>query len=194
MGNYLILDTSFKEMVVGIVKDNQLIYKMQKYAFQRQSEIAVQEVEKAFKETNLNPKDINKVIVTYGPGSYTGVRIALTIAKVFCSSLKIELVPLTSLQALSGAKGKKIALIDARSNMAYYSVFDNGVILENANIIKIEKLNELLEKYENFEVVGDTFLIGKENKEIDIVSNMFELSLITKGVKEVDNVNPLYLK
>lgn len=194
MGNYLILDTSFKEMVVGIVKDNQLIYKMQKYAFQRQSEIAVQEVEKAFKETNLNPKDINKVIVTYGPGSYTGVRIALTIAKVFCSSLKIELVPLTSLQALSGAKGKKIALIDARSNMAYYSVFDNGVILENANIIKIEKLNELLEKYENFEVVGDTFLIGKENKEIDIVSNMFELSLMTKGVKEVDNVNPLYLK
>lgn len=194
MGNYLILDTSFKEMVVGIVKNNQLVYKMQKYAFQRQSEIAVQEVEKAFKETNLNPKEINKVIVTYGPGSYTGVRIALTIAKVFCSSLKIELVPLTSLQALSGAKGKKIALIDARSNMAYYSVFDNGVILEKANIIKIENLNELLEKYENFEVVGDTFLIGKENTEIDIVSNMFELSLITKGVKEVDNINPLYLK
>ncbi|MBE6124036.1 MAG: tRNA (adenosine(37)-N6)-threonylcarbamoyltransferase complex dimerization subunit type 1 TsaB [Erysipelotrichaceae bacterium] len=194
MGYTLILDTSFKEMVVGVAKDNNLIYKMQKYAFQKQSEIAVQEIDKAFKETNINPKQINKVIATYGPGSYTGVRIALTIAKVFCSSLNIELVPLTSLQALSGAQGKKIALIDARSNLVYYSVIDNGKVLEKANIMKVDELNNLLNKYPSFEVVGDSFLVGQELKEIDIVKNMFELSLKTKGVKEVDNINPLYLK
>ncbi len=194
MANALILDTSFKEMVVGIVKDDKLVYKLQKYAFQRQSEIATQEIEKAFKETNLNPKEINKVIVTYGPGSYTGVRIALTIAKVFASSLNIELIPLTSLQALSGTKGKKIALIDARSKLVYYSVFNNGKIEEKANIMKVEDLNNLLKKYPNYEIVGDTFLVNKEEKEIDIVNNMYELSLITKGVKEIANVNPLYLK
>lgn len=194
MANALILDTSFKEMVVGIVKEDKLVYKLQKYAFQRQSEIATQEIEKAFKETNLSPKNINKVIVTYGPGSYTGVRIALTIAKVFASSLNIELIPLTSLQALSGTKGKKIALIDARSKLVYYSVFNNGEIEEKANIMKVEELNNLLEKYPDYEIVGDTFLVNKQEKEIDIVTNMYELSLITKGAKEVANVNPLYLK
>lgn len=194
MANALILDTSFKEMVVGIVKDDKLVYKLQKYAFQKQSEIATQEIEKAFKETNLSPKDVDKVIVTYGPGSYTGVRIALTIAKVFASSLNIELIPLTSLQALSGTKGKKIALIDARSKLVYYSVFNNGKIEEKANIMKVEELNNLLEKYPDYEIVGDTFLVNKQEKEIDIVTNMYELSLTTKGVKEVANVNPLYLK
>lgn len=190
----LIIDTSFKDMVVGIVGGNDIIYKCQKYAYQQQSEIAISEVDKALKEAKLDPKQISKIIVTIGPGSYTGVRIALTIAKVYCSMLHIELVPVTTLEILAGTSGKKLSIIDARSKMVYYGVYDNGKVIKEPSIIKLEELNELINTYKDYEVVGETSLIGKDEEQVDLVANMLEVSKNKKGTTSVDNINPLYLK
>ena len=60
-------------------------------AFKKQSETIFVELNRLLKETNLDYKDIDRVIITKGPGSYTGIRIAMTIAKVLCSQMHKEL-------------------------------------------------------------------------------------------------------
>ena len=77
----LILDSSNTDLSVGVSIDNKIIYKMSYEAWQRQSEFMIPEIEIAVKETGIELKDFDEILCGKGPGSYTGIRIALTIAK-----------------------------------------------------------------------------------------------------------------
>ena len=79
----LILDSANKELLVALYKDNIKLDETRYEARQKQSELMIPELDKIIKKNNINPKDVNEIIVTMGPGSYTGVRIALTIAKIY---------------------------------------------------------------------------------------------------------------
>ena len=194
MARMLILDTSCKYMVVGIASNEKIIYSTQIECFQRQSEIAMDEVYKALEITKTDPKKIDKVIVTVGPGSYTGIRIALTIAKVYCSTLNIPLVGVSTLRAMSGCRGKKIALMDARSNRAYIGIYDGGDKVVEDAVLPLEEIKALLESYKGYKVVGDSHLLGIESNEIDFVKNLYEIGKNEDGVVDCGNVNPIYLK
>ncbi|WP_305068849.1 tRNA (adenosine(37)-N6)-threonylcarbamoyltransferase complex dimerization subunit type 1 TsaB [Limosilactobacillus equigenerosi] len=52
-------------------------------------------------QVNWEPQDLDRVVVAAGPGSYTGVRIAVTTAKTLAATLKIELVVVSSLAVLA---------------------------------------------------------------------------------------------
>ena len=194
MARMLILDTSCKYMVVGVASNDKVIYSTQIECFQRQSEIAMDEVYKALELTKTDPKKIDKVIVTIGPGSYTGIRIALTIAKVYCSSLKIALVGVSTLRAMCGIKGRKIALMDARSNRAYIGIYDGGEKVIEDSVLPIDEIKALLENYKGYKLVGDTHLLGIESNEIDFVKNLYEIGKNEVGVIDCGNINPIYLK
>ena len=194
MARMLILDTSCKYMVVGIASNEKIIYSTQVECFQRQSEIAMDEVYKALEITKTDPKKIDKVIVTVGPGSYTGIRIALTIAKVYCSTLNIPLVGVSTLRAMSGCRGKKIALMDARSNRAYIGIYDGGDKVVEDAVLPLEEIKVLLENYKGYKVIGDSHLVGIESNEIDFVKNLYEIGKNEDGVVDCGNVNPIYLK
>ena len=194
MARMLILDTSCKYMVVGIASNEKIIYSKQIECFQRQSEIALEEVYKALELTKTDPKKIDKIVVTIGPGSYTGIRIALTIAKVYCSTLSIPLVPISTMQAMAGSKGKKISLLDARSKRAYVGIYDGGEKVVEDCVLTLDEINELLKEYKGYSLVGDTHLLGVDSKEIDLAKNLYELGKSREGNKDVDNINPIYLK
>ena len=61
----LILDSSYKDLVVGIAKDNVVIENINYECFQRQSELMIVEIENALKRNNINPKEINEVLVIF---------------------------------------------------------------------------------------------------------------------------------
>ena len=87
--NSLILDSSDKYLEVSVAVDNKIVIRTAYECWQKQSENMIPEIDKALKEANIKPKEINEILVTVGPGSYTGVRIALTVAKVYAYALKI---------------------------------------------------------------------------------------------------------
>ena len=64
MGYELILDTSSKQLAIGIYKDDELLYKNQYYAWLRQSEMAIPEIEKAINKSDIgiSPQNDGKVI------------------------------------------------------------------------------------------------------------------------------------
>ena len=78
----LLLDSSNTKLAVGIAKDDILLDKIYYDAWQRQSEFMIQEINNILSRNKILPSQISEIIVTDGPGSYTGVRISLTIAKV----------------------------------------------------------------------------------------------------------------
>ena len=192
MGYSLILDTSSKNLVVGIANES-IIKKTQYYAWQRQSEMTVQEISKIMKELNVTFDDIDDIVLTIGPGSYTGVRIALTIGKVISLAKKIPIIEMSSLNAIAGVNGRVMSVIDARSQRCYVGFYENGkrinddVVMKNADIIKYAKEN-------NYILAGEVGVLGLEEKEIDLVNNMYEVSKLLTKTLNVHEVKPLYLK
>ncbi len=189
----LLIETSNKFLSVGIVEGKKLIYKLQYEAWQRQSEFTMVEIEKALKKTRHIAKELTGIVVSKGPGSYTGLRIALTIGKVMAYALQIPLMALSSLQVLAGKKENALVLMDARSNRAYVGHYTKGVATKQDCIMTIDEIKDEIKK-NNYEVVGDTILLGKENEGIDIVSNMFNLISVGEFVEDVNSIKPQYLK
>ena len=185
----LFIDTCNRMLAIGLEKDDKLIYKKEYDAFKRQSELLAKEVDECFKITNIKPNEVNKVVVTNGPGSYTGIRIGLTFAKVFASSLNIELVLMPSLLAIAGNKENALALIDAKGKRAYYAIYNKG------ETIKEECVDYLVNIDTNgYEIIGDTYLFNIEEKDNSIVDNMFSVYSKLKSEEDAKFAKAIYLK
>lgn len=194
MGYELILDTSSKQLAIGIYKDDELLYKNQYYAWLRQSEMAIPEIEKAINELKIDLREVTRIVASIGPGSYTGVRIALTIAKVMALTLNIPLFTLSSLQALAGKKDKVISIMDARSKRVYIGVYDKGVEVVKDTIFTLEELKKYQEEHQDYQLIGELSALGEEDSVISLIENMHELAKDKQPVNSVHEVKPVYLK
>ena len=141
------IDTTSSYLYTGIVKDNQLISYRKKELGKDLSIYTISEVNEMFKEVNLEPSDIDKIIVVNGPGSFTGIRIGVTLAKVFAWSLKKPITTITSLEAMAKSiKTDKLVvpIINARREACYAAIFDNEKVLMDGKYLTIEKLKLFL--------------------------------------------------
>ena len=185
----LFIDTCNRMLAVGLEKDGKLIYKKEYDAFKRQSELLAKEVDECFKISKVSPKEVNKVVVTNGPGSYTGIRIGLTFAKVFASSLNIELVLISSLHALAGNREKVISLIDAKGKRAYYGIYNNGKVIKADSVEYLVNID-----IDGYDLVGDTYLFNKEELDNSIIENMFNVYSNIQPIEDAKFAKAVYLK
>lgn len=183
----LILDTASKYLNIGILDDNKLIVNYSMEANKRQSEITMSTIQKLFSENNLSVQDIQSFVITKGPGSYTGVRIAMTIAKVFCSLKPATLYVVNTLHAYVGNKSG-FAMMDARAQRVFCASYENG---NEVMTPTIKKLDEITYKGDFY---GDTKLINKESLAIDIITNIVDIKDQWERVSDIDALTPLYLK
>ena len=93
----LLLDSSNIYLAVGLSKDKKVVDSIFYNAWQRQSELMVMEIDNILKRNKVDKKDLDTVVVGIGPGSYTGVRIGVTIAKTIAYALKIRMYAVSSL-------------------------------------------------------------------------------------------------
>lgn len=79
-------------------------------------------------ESHTELKSISGVAVSIGPGSFTGLRVGLAVAKGICWSLSLPLAGVSSLKAIAACvstdSGKILAIKDARRDEFYYAGFD----------------------------------------------------------------------
>lgn len=190
----LVLDSSNKDLVVGLIKDGEVIENINYECFQRQSELMILEIDNCFKKNNVNPKEINEILVTFGPGSYTGVRIALTIAKVYAYALKIPCYVYSSLQVLQNFDKPSICLINARSNRSYIGVYNKNEVILKDQIFKNEDVLKYIKNHSDFEISGDTEYLEIKGYKANITQNMSKLKSEDKLVKDIMFLKAVYLK
>ena len=189
----LFLDTSTKYLCIGIAKDHKVIYKFQQEAIKKQSELTIPFLQKALSEVNISLNDIDEVNVTIGPGSFTGIRIGMCIAKVLASMKNIPLKAISSLNAYASL-GRKIVILDAKAKRVYLGIYKDNVKVIDEMVVEIETFKEMLKDYEGYDIVLDSYLIGLESEEIDVIENMNRISKTIQPVDNVDALVPIYLK
>ncbi len=196
---YLYIDTSSSYLYTGIVSDNELLSEIKEEYGQSLSEVALPRIVSMFEKNNLTAKDIDKIIVVNGPGSFTGIRIGLTIAKVYAWSLDIPITTINSLEAMSISSQKKcihIPMINARRGYVFAAIYDE----ENKELLKpqhiqLEKLKEYIKEYNDYEIITNDEFESIENK-VTYTPNIIKIVNYFKDKEEINPhaVNPNYLK
>lgn len=124
---WLGIETANAPLSVTIVKDGKVVAEVVQNIKMTHSVGAMPAVEELFMKAGMKPAEIDAIAVSEGPGSYTGVRIGVTIAKTLAWTLKKPLVGVSSLQTLvANAKlypGIVCGLFDARRQNVYAAAY-----------------------------------------------------------------------
>lgn len=190
----VLLDSSFRELAVGLAKDGHIIDKIEYEAWQRQSETMIPEIAKLLKKYDVKNEEIEAVVVSIGPGSYTGVRISLTIAKVMALALSCKLYTVSSLEILKDSRKPSICLINARSNRSYIGVYDQDSCLIKDTIWTNDKVLQFINDNKDFCLCGETEYLNLEGCKSDIIQRMLDISIKTKEQDNILSIKPVYLK
>ena len=98
--NILCVNTCLKESDVALICDEK-IYRAKKYENIQHSLTLMTQIEEVMNMANLNQKDLNYLCVSIGPGSFTGIRIGLAVAKGMSEALNIPIIPLTAFNLIA---------------------------------------------------------------------------------------------
>lgn len=194
----LYIDTSSSYLYTSIVEDNEVISGIKEEFGQSLSEVALPRIVSMFEDNNLSPKDIDKIIVVNGPGSFTGIRIGITIAKIYAWSLNIPITTIYSLEAMAISSNKEmyhVPILNARRGYVYTAIYDKEYkeVLKPCHIL----LTDLQEKLDN---IGDyEFISNDEFDDLELESYSPNFEKIVNYFKNKENinshaVNPEYLK
>src|SRR3954462_12704342 len=124
----LAIDTSNYVLGVALLEDNQVLGEYITNLKKNHSVRIMPAIQTLMKDCEKVPADLTKIVVAKGPGSYTGVRIGVTIAKTLAWTLNIPLVGISSLEILASGvsryfEGYVSPLFDARRGQVYTGLY-----------------------------------------------------------------------
>ena len=173
--NILAFDTSLNKTYLALsINEKITTQTLESTEDKYHSAFLVAKIVEILKNENLSPKDIDLIAVNIGPGSFTGIRVALTVARVFSQSINANTVGINSLELISTAYGlPAITVLDARKNKAYLG---NN---EKVELVDLENLSSILENYKG-SIVAD-IKMQEYLKELNIDSINFETESLDYG-------------
>jgi len=186
MKKRLIFDVSTNLMFVGYIKSDQLVDFSIRIAIRDHAKYLVDRIDQLIKRNKLNINDIDEIIVGYGPGSYTGIRIAVTVAKMLGYTKEIPVKTISSLMMMtSGYEGKVAPAIDARRGYVFAGVYENGKCLIQDQHILLTDLYQIPE-YQGAKLI----FIDDRNYEISAKRIIENATLVT----DIHALVPNYLR
>ena len=194
MRYYLLLDSSNTSLTVGLASEKELVDYTSYEAWQTQSEHMIPEINALLEKHGVNKNDFIGIVVSVGPGSYTGVRIAITIAKVMAVALNIPVFPVSALQILKNNKKPSICLINARSNRSYIGVYEDDKCLLSDCIMTNDEVKQYIGEHPDYSVCGATKYLDIEGYQSNIAEEMFSLVCKVAPCADARALKPVYLK
>lgn len=192
----LLIDTTTSFVTVSIISDNKILYKYHDKILADMSSKIIPIIDEGFRNVEFTINDIDKIFVVNGPGSFTGIRVGVTVAKTIAWALKKDIVSLSSLELMATTNTTKkylVPMIDARRGNVFAGIYDTDLnCIKNDSLINLDELlkdldsNYELVSYDNLNLVNT--IIPKINIEKIISKHLNDKSI------NPHNLNPNYLK
>ena len=201
----LAFDTSSKALSLAILEDKQVLAETTINIKKNHSITLMPAIDFLMASLDWTPKDLDRIVVAEGPGSYTGLRIAVATAKTLAHTLNIELVGMSSLLALVPyqQEGLFVPLMDARRNNVYAGFYENAKPVMPEAHLPFERVIELIEGASQVTFVGEVGPFVEQIQEHlprtnykETLPNAANLALLAWD-KEADSLHdfvPNYLK
>ena len=164
----LAFDTSNQALSLAILEDEHLLAQTTLNVKKNHSITLMPAIDFLMNSLDMKPKDLDRIAVAQGPGSYTGLRIAVATAKILAHTLKIELVGVSSLLALvpEQVEGLVIPIVDARRNNVYAGFYQSGqAVRPEAHLPLAEVLEMAGAANQSVTFVGETATFEEQIKD-----------------------------
>ena len=192
----LLIDTATSNLTVSIIKEQEILYKYQENRLSDMSSKLLPIIDNGLKALKLNLNDIDKIFVVNGPGSFTGIRVGVTVAKTIAWALNKDIIPVSTLEFMATTNTNKkylVPMIDARRGNVFTGIYD--IELNSVNSDKLVNLKEFIND------INDEYeFVSYDNLEIEsiISPNIDILKIVNKHINDEGvnphNLNPNYLK
>lgn len=123
----LVIDTCNSNLTVALIRDNSILSIYNERIFTDLSTKIFPVMQEVFIKANIEPKDIDTIFVANGPGSFTGIRIGVTVAKTYAWTLNKKIISFSSLEMMATTKVNKdyiVPVIDARRDYVYAGIYN----------------------------------------------------------------------
>lgn len=170
----LFLDTHLNDIIVFLLENGKVVDKKEVINQKNNSEVLLPSIIDV-----IDGKKLDEIIIVNGPGSFTGVRLGVTIAKTLAYTLDIPIKTITSLQVMAiSSESMKVAISD--NNGYYLGEFNQDYTISNEY------------KY----VDNETFINLKKEYQTDYQIDPVKVCNYLKYVKPTNahEVNPIYIK
>ena len=154
----LSVDTSFEHLAICLTRNGACLANYYSLCNRKNSSIIFGVIDELLKNVEIKLADIDAYVVNRGPGSYTGVRIAMGVVKTFAQVHQKPIVPVDSLELLAGQINSlkedfSVLLNCTRSEVfhARYSIIDGKPQAQTS--IQLISLEKFLENYGDKAVV-----------------------------------------
>lgn len=193
----LFFDTSSDLLKVSLIKDNKIIFDKELHTKNDHSSYLVPTIDEAFKSNNIDFKELDEIIVGNGPGSFTGTRISIAVAKTYAFSFNIPVYMISSLEELiydNDGYDFYVPIIEEKKENLYFSIFD-----KDKKRVMDDTYSSTEYMYKKLEELNGKILLislsDKEYEKYDTVKASINALNIIKNI-DVNNakVNPHLLK
>lgn len=187
----LALDTTSAVATAAVFLDGVCLLELEANPDQKHAETALPLIDSLLEEANVSINEIDCFAVDIGPGSFTGVRIGVSLVNAMAFALKRKIVPVDSLLTLYEAAGERklpvACIIDARNGNGYAALYQAGETLIQPSAVEIEPFISSLPQ--GAVIVGD----AKEPKSFPR-ARAVGMAALKHLERARDSVEPLYLR
>jgi tRNA threonylcarbamoyl adenosine modification protein YeaZ len=143
----LTVDTSTNQGTVALGENGSILKDLLWNKESSHSEKIITEIEQLLSSCNKNVSDLKRIICGIGPGSFTGLRVALSFSRTVANALKIPIIPVENCWAvaLNSTSTQPISVVlDAQKNMFFYGTYSwNHKTLETIGEVCLISHNDL---------------------------------------------------
>ncbi|UQS86995.1 tRNA (adenosine(37)-N6)-threonylcarbamoyltransferase complex dimerization subunit type 1 TsaB [Nicoliella spurrieriana] len=210
----LALDASNRPLSIAVLEDQQILATTTTTIHQKHAQYLLPIIDQLMDDCGLAPDDLDRVVVAYGPGSYTGIRIATATAKVLAFTLGIKLVGVSSLQTLAlnfTREGQLVnPIFDARNQNLFtglYRIQDGKpmVVIPDQHV-SLERWLAKLADYQNESIIGvadanhfkaqlpSNFTLVQNLNNLPQAANLGLFGQTLPPVQDIDTFVPNYLR
>lgn len=184
--NQILFDASTGVLVMALAKDGRMIDYSIRIGKKDHAKYVVERMDQMLKRKLLTIDQIDEIIVGYGPGSYTGLRIAVMVAKMLAYTKNIKLKAVSSLYFLSSGIEEKVApMIDARNGNVFAAIFGEHKMILEEGLYTMDYVREFAKQHQ-----VKPFFIDERHYEID-TKKIIDQSFL---VENVHHFVPNYLR